>query len=67
MNFTPATPAYEDMRDGMLASAPASEDCLIWDAFADYGVGVGADGVVNADGTVTITESFALPAECTAP
>ncbi len=67
MNYTPASPAFEDMRDGILQSANAAggaHSCLVWQAFAQYGVGVGADGVVNADGTVTATESFALPAEC---
>jgi hypothetical protein len=67
MNYTPASPAFEDMRDGMVQSANAAggaNTCLVWRAFADYGVGVGADGVVNADGTVTATESFDLPAEC---
>jgi extracellular elastinolytic metalloproteinase len=67
MNYTPASPAFEDMRDGILQSAIAAggaHSCLIWQAFAQYGVGVGAAGVVNADGTVTVTESFELPAEC---
>ena len=66
MNFTPATPAYENMRDGILQSASSSptaaSDCnLIWQAFAQFGVGVGAKGVVNGS-TVTITPSFTLPA-----
>jgi len=67
MNYTPSTPAFEDMRDGMLQSALAAgagHECLIWRAFAQYGVGVGASGVVNADGTVTATESFSVPAGC---
>jgi hypothetical protein len=63
-NFTPSTPAYEDMRDGMLAGTAAARQCLIWEAFAHYGVGVGADGTVSARGTVTITESFTQPATC---
>jgi extracellular elastinolytic metalloproteinase len=63
-NFTPSTPAYEDMRDGMLAGAAAARQCLIWEAFAHFGVGVGADGAVSRRGTVTITESFARPASC---
>lgn len=63
-NFTPSTPAYENMRDGMLASAAAARQCLIWEAFAHFGVGVGATGTVSRRGTVTITESFARPASC---
>ena len=67
MNFTPATPAFEDMRDGMLQSAAGTgRECLIWRGFAATGIGVGADGVLSKSGRrVTITESFALPAECT--
>jgi hypothetical protein len=65
MNYTPATPAFEDMRDGMLQSAAGSgRECLIWKGFAASGIGVGADGKVSQNGVVTITESFALPASC---
>jgi hypothetical protein len=63
-NFTPSTPAYENMRDGMLQGAVAARQCLIFEAFAHYGVGVGATGTVSGNGTVTITESFAQPATC---
>jgi extracellular elastinolytic metalloproteinase len=69
MNYTPATPAYENMRDGILASVangPAPSDCtVVWQAFAQFGVGVGAKGVVNADQTITVTPSNAVPASCT--
>ena len=45
MNFTPSSPAYEDMRDGILAAMPTqAEDCIVWDAFAKFGIGVNADG-----------------------
>jgi hypothetical protein len=71
MNFTPATPAYENMRDGILqavatggAASAAADACLVWSAFAQFGVGVGASGVVNRNGTVTITPSFATPPGC---
>jgi hypothetical protein len=69
MNFTPAGPAAEDMRDGMVASAQTrapNQVCLIWDAFADYGIGVGADGTIMGQ-SVRITESFTVPAECAGP
>jgi extracellular elastinolytic metalloproteinase len=70
MNFTPSTPAYEDMRDGILASVangPKPTDCnLVWQAFAQFGIGVGAHGAVTADG-VAITESFQVPDNCAAP
>lgn len=69
MNYTPAAPAFEDMRNGMLMSAANSGntlDCaLIWDAFAQFGVGVGASGTATRSGTVTIVESFATSASCT--
>ena len=66
MNFTPATPYFEDMRDGILAAAPTEHDCLVWDAFADFGVGVGASATISKKSVVTVTESFARPAECSA-
>jgi len=62
-NFTPSTPAYENMRDGMLAGTTAARQCLIWEGFAHFGVGVGATGRVSGGG-VTITESFTKPATC---
>lgn len=67
MNYTPATPTYEQMRDGILAAvangATPSDCSLVWQAFAAGGVGVGARGVVSGT-TVTITESFTTPATC---
>ncbi len=67
MNYTPATPAFENMRDGMLQAASArggtAHRCYIWQAFAQFGIGAGAKGVATDTG-VTITESFALPTEC---
>jgi extracellular elastinolytic metalloproteinase len=69
MNFTPAGPTFEDMRDGILesvANSGSGHDCLVWQAFAQYGVGVGAQGKVQGN-KVTVTQSFALPAECSGP
>ncbi|MGH9556178.1 MAG: M36 family metallopeptidase [Terriglobales bacterium] len=67
MNFTPAAPSFEDMRDGILqsvANSPTPEhECFVWQAFADYGVGVGAKGVTRGP-SVVVTETFAVPAEC---
>jgi hypothetical protein len=69
MNYTPATPAFEQMRDGMLASIATRSDtttaartCAVWRGFAASGIGDGARGTVSRRGTVTITESFALRA-----
>jgi extracellular elastinolytic metalloproteinase len=73
MNYTPSRPDYEAMRDGILSAmnadaASTGERCAVWDAFAKYGIGVGADGRETCrifTCSVTITESFAKPAECT--
>ena len=65
MNYTPAAPAFEDMRDGMLQSAAGTgRECLIWRGFAAAGIGAGADGKLSNSGALTIVESFALPATC---
>ena len=60
MNFTPATPTFEKMRDGILqavALTTPGDECLVWDAFADFGVGNGAKATLSRRGTWTITES----------
>jgi extracellular elastinolytic metalloproteinase len=69
MNYTPANPEYEEMRDGILAAVPtAAQDCLVWDAFASMGIGLGASGTDSCNFfgqcQISITESFAKPAEC---
>jgi hypothetical protein len=67
MNFTPSGPTVEQMRDGILQSiansAGGARSCLVWEAFAHYGVGVGAQAVIKGS-SVTITESKTLPAGC---
>ena len=63
MNFTPANPEFEEMRDGILAAMPTqAEDCVVWDAFASFGIGVNAVGTDS--GTIMITEDFTKPAAC---
>lgn len=69
MNFTPANPEFEEMRDGILASMPTQdEDCVVWDAFASMGIGVNASGTdscnIFGQCTITITEDFTKPAAC---
>ena len=69
MNYTPATPAYENMRDGILAAVTngggtADDTCRVWSAFAQYEVGVGAQGVVTGANSVQVTPSTAKPASC---
>jgi len=69
MNHTPSRPAFEDMRDGILAATPTQEeDCLVWDAFANLGIGVGADGRETCFFicSITITESTSVPSSCSA-
>ena len=69
MTFTPAGPKFESMRDGILAAVAAAgtgHACKIWEAFAKYGVGVGAQATVKGS-KITIVESFAVPAGCPAP
>jgi len=73
MSFTPAGPAFEDMRDGILAQAAGSgRECLIWESFAAFGIGVNAQGSVKGGGPlgggkVSVTEDFSLPPECGGP
>ncbi|GGY52182.1 M36 family metallopeptidase [Parvularcula lutaonensis] len=55
MNFTAPGPDYIDMRNGILDAAPSSQDCFVWQAFADFGMGSGA---------TMSSESFALPSTC---
>ena len=69
MNFTPASPTYENMRDGLLqsvelASGQNARWCHVWTAFAQFGIGVGSSATINANGTVTTTPSTSKPANC---
>jgi extracellular elastinolytic metalloproteinase len=65
MNYTQAHPTFENMRDGILAGLAGDQarQCLVWEAFAHYGVGVGASGAVQGS-RVVVNESFARPAQC---
>ena len=70
MNFTPSRPDYEAMRDGLIATplSDATEECLIWEAFAEFGIGQGANGTevcffIFCFGT-DVTESFTVPSQC---
>ena len=61
MNFIAPGPDYFDMRDGFLAQAASSRDCIIWEAFAARGMGSG--GSMNSTGS-SINESFSVPSAC---
>ena len=63
MNFTAPQPDMIDMREGILDAAPSSEDCLVWKAFAEFGMGEGARQ--TSGGRVSIRESFTEPSACT--
>ncbi|MFC1719793.1 M36 family metallopeptidase [Pseudomonadota bacterium] len=66
MNYTPAGPDMDDMRDGILQSAAnfnRGDECLIWEGFAAYGIGEGASTRKRGP-KYTVTESFAVPASC---
>jgi extracellular elastinolytic metalloproteinase len=60
MRFTPAAPNFQQMRDGIL-TATATNDCKVWTAFAQYGVGNGATSSISGS-VITVTESFTIPA-----
>jgi extracellular elastinolytic metalloproteinase len=60
MRFTPAAPNFQQMRDGIL-TATATNDCKVWTAFAQYGVGQGATSSISG-GVITVNESFTIPA-----
>ena len=66
MNFTPAQPTFEEMRDGILMAAQTNNEaraCMIWGAFAKYGVGVGSSATVSHSGA-TVVESMQVGAGC---
>jgi extracellular elastinolytic metalloproteinase len=71
MKYTPSRPAYEHMRDGILsaiaadAARPAGASCAVWTAFAQFGIGEGAEGKESCrifTCSVTIKQSFVVPA-----
>jgi extracellular elastinolytic metalloproteinase len=75
MKYTPSRPAYEHMRDGILsaiaadAARPAGASCAVWTAFAQFGIGEGAEGKESCrifTCSVTIKQSFVVPADACA-
>lgn len=65
MNYTPAGPYFEHMRDGMLqaVAGDVARQCAIWRGFADSGIGQGASARVRGS-RVTINESNTVPSAC---
>lgn len=68
MNYTPAQPTFEQMRDGILTSVAngsnPADACLVWQAFTQYGVGVGALGLAKGQTKAVAFESFTVAAAC---
>jgi len=76
MNYIPAGPRFENMRDGIVQSAgglPTGDACKVYKAFADFGVGQGATGSCATKGFIfqttswNVTQSFTVPAACQSP
>jgi extracellular elastinolytic metalloproteinase len=64
---TACSPTFVDARDGIIAAATAAhggEDvCLLWEAFAEFGIGT--DAVSGGPNSTSPTNGFELPLECT--
>jgi len=67
MKLSPNKPAFVDARDAILAADQAlycgANACIIWEAFAKRGLGIGADQGEYWD-TTDGTASFDLPEDC---
>ena len=63
---TACSPTFTANRDGIIQAAQASfggEDvCLLWEAFADFGLGT--DAVSGGSGSTNPTNGFSIPASC---
>ena len=70
LKLTPCNPGFVDARDAILAADQAlyggANECLIWDAFARRGLGVGASQG-NPNDVTDGVESFAVPNTCSTP
>ncbi len=65
---TACSPTFTNIRDGIIQAATAAQPynaadvCLIWEAFAEYGLG--ANAVSGGAGSTTPTNGFNIPAAC---
>jgi len=63
---TACSPTFLDARDGIIAAATSlhgGEDvCLLWNAFAAYGLGT--DATTDGPDSTTATNGFSVPPEC---
>ncbi len=62
LNNTKPAPTFLDMRDGLLASGKDT-DCMVWQAFAKFGMGEGARMDVSGS-SVYVTPSDRAPSSC---
>ena len=66
LKSTACSPTFIDARDGIIQAVNANfggEDlCDVWQAFADFGLGV--DATTGGPSTRTATNGFSLPVEC---
>lgn len=66
MNYTPSGPNFQEMRDGILKEVSIDHPgrvCMVWNAFAKYGVGVNAKSTLKGS-NVTVTEDFTPGGGC---
>lgn len=63
---TACSPTFVDARDGIIAAATAAHEgedvCLLWGAFAAFGLGV--DAISSGPDNITPTNGFRVPNEC---
>jgi extracellular elastinolytic metalloproteinase len=66
LKFTACSPTFTDVRDGILQAAGQlfnGEDvCLMWEAFAAFGLGTDAQS--GGPDATNVTNGFAVPASC---
>jgi hypothetical protein len=63
LNNTAPGPDFMQMRDGLLAAASGADDCLIWKAFAQFGMGQGSSMRMSS-GRPVINSSTSVPGAC---
>jgi extracellular elastinolytic metalloproteinase len=66
LKHTACSPTFTDARDGILQAASTAfngdDVCLLWQAFAAFGLG--SDAVSGGSSSTNVTNGFAVPAGC---
>ena len=66
LKFTGCSPTFTDVRDGIIQAATnlhnGEDVCTLWQAFADFGLGV--DAVSGGSNSTSPTNGFKIPANC---